>query len=104
MAAVPVGSDVDVAASFRERVAPLIGTTAADSPTHRTSLAIGIFVQVADAMADDLVGFAQRWQPDVVVYDPITFAAPIAAAVAGAPAVRHLFGPDFTSGAGRPRG
>src|SRR2546423_3297064 len=49
---------------------------------------------VADAMVDDLVAFAQAWRPDVIVYDPLTYAAPIAAAVVGVPAVRHLFGPD----------
>src|SRR2546423_5579615 len=49
---------------------------------------------VADAMVDDLVAFAQAWRPDVIVYDPLTYAAPITAAVLGVPAVRHLFGPD----------
>ncbi|HUD39130.1 MAG TPA: glycosyltransferase [Streptosporangiaceae bacterium] len=99
--AVVVGSDVDVNALFRDQVAPLIKAGSAE-PARRTSLAIGIFVRVAEAMADDLVSFTQRWQPDLVVFDPITFAAPIAAAVTGVPAVRHLFGPDFTSGGARP--
>jgi UDP:flavonoid glycosyltransferase YjiC (YdhE family) len=102
--AVVVGADVDVNALFRSQVAPLIKAGAAAEPARRTSLAIGIFVRVAEAMADDLVSFTQSWQPDLVVFDPITFAAPIAAAVAGVPAVRHLFGPDFTSGGGARRG
>ncbi len=100
--AVTVGRDVDVAALFRENVAPLIRSGAAGQRPRRTSQAIGIFVQVAEIMADDLVEFTVRWRPDIVVFDPITFAAPVAAAVAGVPAVRHLFGPDFTSGAARP--
>jgi UDP:flavonoid glycosyltransferase YjiC (YdhE family) len=95
--AVVVGADVDVNSMFRQQVAPLI-KAGSPEPAKRTSLAIGIFVRVADAMADDLVSFTRRWQPDLVVFDPITFAAPIAAAVAGIPSVRHLFGPDFTSG------
>jgi UDP:flavonoid glycosyltransferase YjiC (YdhE family) len=100
--AVTVGRDVDVAGLFRENVAPLIRSGAGGQRPRRTSLAIGIFVQVAETMADDLVEFTLRWRPDIVVFDPITFAAPVAAAVAGVPAVRHLFGPDFTSGAAGP--
>ncbi len=46
-------------------------------------------------MADDLVAFARAWRPDLVVSDPLVYAAPLAAETAGAPLVRHLWGPDF---------
>jgi hypothetical protein len=98
-----VGHDVDVAAIFREKVMPLAHPDGpGGSNGHRTSRAIGIFMRVAEVMAEDLVNYAQGWRPDLVVFDPITFAAPIAAAVTGVPAVQHLFGPDFIFGrAGR---
>jgi UDP:flavonoid glycosyltransferase YjiC (YdhE family) len=52
-------------------------------------------VRTAEDMAADLVAFAQRWQPDLVVTDPAVYAAPLAAAAAGAPLVRHLWGLDM---------
>ncbi|WP_344570098.1 nucleotide disphospho-sugar-binding domain-containing protein [Streptomyces axinellae] len=50
---------------------------------------------VADAahQADDLVAFARAWRPQLVVGDPVAFAAALAAATVGAPLVRHLSGP-----------
>lgn len=43
----------------------------------------------APMMADDLVPLVASWRPDLVVYESYAFAAPLAAAVAGVPAV-HL--------------
>src|SRR5438093_215538 len=40
--------------------------------------------------------FGRWWRPDLVVYDPITYAGPLVARLLGVPAVRHLFGPDVT--------
>ncbi len=37
-----------------------------------------------DTIVDDLVAFARSWQPDLVVWDPITFAGGVAARVVGA--------------------
>jgi UDP:flavonoid glycosyltransferase YjiC (YdhE family) len=51
--------------------------------------------QVTEDIAADLVAFTRAWKPDLVVADPVVFAAPIAAAVAGIPLVRHLWGPDL---------
>ncbi|WP_050514944.1 nucleotide disphospho-sugar-binding domain-containing protein [Streptomyces rimosus] len=44
---------------------------------------------VADAMLGDLVEFATRWRPDIVVHDPLSFAGPVLAAVLGVPSVAH---------------
>jgi UDP:flavonoid glycosyltransferase YjiC (YdhE family) len=87
--AVPVGSDTDLAAMFKR--------DAEEARGPRVSRAFGMFASIAEAMAGDLVEFAARWRPDVIVYDPITFAGPIAAAALGVSSVRHLWGPDFTS-------
>src|SRR5438874_1006819 len=53
-----------------------------------------LFGAVAGARVAGLVEFTAAWRPDRVVFDPLTYAAPIAARLAGIPAVRHLFGPD----------
>ncbi|MFE6049454.1 nucleotide disphospho-sugar-binding domain-containing protein [Kitasatospora sp. NPDC056446] len=53
------------------------------------------YCEVAAAMLDDLVALTRRWRPDVVVWDPACFAAPVAAAVTGALAVRYLWGVDI---------
>jgi UDP:flavonoid glycosyltransferase YjiC (YdhE family) len=55
----------------------------------------GPYVRSAEAMAGDLVSFARAWQPDLVVADPFVVAAPLASELAGAPLVRHLWGPDM---------
>jgi UDP:flavonoid glycosyltransferase YjiC (YdhE family) len=44
------------------------------------------------AMVGDFVAFAQWWRPDVVVYDAVSYAGAVTAAVLGIPGVRHLFG------------
>ncbi|MDH2427201.1 nucleotide disphospho-sugar-binding domain-containing protein [Sphaerisporangium sp. TRM90804] len=67
-------------------------------PRERIVRAVGTFVGVADAMADDLVGLSRAWRPDLIVHDPLTFAGPLTAAVLGVPAVRHLWGADMTAG------
>lgn len=51
--------------------------------------------RVTENIAADLVAFARGWKPHLVIADPVVFAAPIVAAVAGVPLVRHLWGPDM---------
>ncbi|MFC7591184.1 glycosyltransferase [Nonomuraea antimicrobica] len=46
-------------------------------------------------MAADLVALARAWRPDLVVFDPTSWAGPIAAAAVGVPAVRHPWGADI---------
>jgi UDP:flavonoid glycosyltransferase YjiC (YdhE family) len=119
--AVVVGRDVDVAGLHRQAVAHL--RTQKPSPAQaapggepvpdRTIFAalgrsmravrpagadrdLSLFGAVAGAMVDDLVAFVRGWRPDLVVFDPLTYAAPLAARLAGVPAVRLLFGPDVT--------
>jgi glycosyltransferase len=46
----------------------------------------------AERMVDELIAFATRWRPDLVVHDIGNFAGPVAAAVLGVPSVRHLTG------------
>jgi glycosyltransferase len=57
---------------------------------------LSLYGQMAQTMVSDLLALVDTWRPDLIVYDPLTFAGPIAAKVAGVPAVRNLFGPDVT--------
>lgn len=43
---------------------------------------------------DNLVDFARAWQPDLVLWDPLMFPAPIAARVSGAAHARLVWGVD----------
>lgn len=45
-------------------------------------------------LADDLVGFARHWQPDLLLWDPIWLSGGVAAEACGALSVRVLWGPD----------
>jgi UDP:flavonoid glycosyltransferase YjiC (YdhE family) len=47
----------------------------------------------AAAMIDELLALGRQFQPDLIVYDTVAFAAPLAAAVLGVRAVQHSFGP-----------
>ncbi|MGW5440428.1 activator-dependent family glycosyltransferase [Nocardia asteroides] len=48
-----------------------------------------------DAMIDEMIEFARWWQPDLVIWEPFTFAGAIAAHVVGAAHARLLWGPDL---------
>lgn len=96
--AVPVGADIDFAAAFADdlgRVAEPGEPARADRVAAEITPGGGI-VRHAEAMVDDLVAFGRHWRPDLVVYDPFNLAAPLLAHLLGVPAVRHLWGPDFT--------
>ncbi|MEO3885611.1 nucleotide disphospho-sugar-binding domain-containing protein [Nonomuraea sp. B5E05] len=98
---VSVGRAVDVTGVIRGFVkGPKTGNgrpsrPVARDPSARTPRALSMFVDLAVAMADDLAAFARDWKPGLVVYDPTAWAGPLAAAVAGVPAVRQLYGTDL---------
>jgi glycosyltransferase (activator-dependent family) len=48
-----------------------------------------------ESMIDGLVDFARDWRPDLVVWEPFTFAGAIAAKAAGAAHARLLWGADL---------
>jgi UDP:flavonoid glycosyltransferase YjiC (YdhE family) len=106
--AVGVGADIDFDELHQRLMAKLRrdedGQGAPDWKAVREGAgaraARGLFVEIAEAMVGDMVDFARDWQPDIVVYEPTTYAAPITAAVLGVPSARHLWGVDLT-GPGR---
>nr|CAJ42338.1 glycosyl transferase [Streptomyces steffisburgensis] len=48
-----------------------------------------------DPMVDELVDYARYWRPDLVIWEPFTFAGAVAARASGAAHARLLWGPDL---------
>ncbi|MFE9580432.1 activator-dependent family glycosyltransferase [Nocardia sp. NPDC006044] len=48
-----------------------------------------------DTMVDELVEYARWWQPDLVIWEPFSFAGGVAARACGAAGARLLWGPDL---------
>ncbi|MFF8791159.1 activator-dependent family glycosyltransferase [Streptomyces sp. NPDC015125] len=111
LTAVPVGRDSDVFRVARmdpeELAAARVGLHApwdvAEDPSKATweHLLNGYYDAVEKGhkpenfpMVAGLVEFARHWQPDLVVWDPLTCAGPIAAKATGAAHARLLFGVD----------
>ncbi|MFD7229141.1 activator-dependent family glycosyltransferase [Streptomyces sp. NPDC059881] len=80
---------LDIAETAPDRLTPdyTQGVFAAYAPL--------IFRYFSWEMTDDLVRYARWWRPDLVVWDTLTFAGPIAALVSGAAHARLLFGLDL---------
>jgi len=94
---------VDVAGRHRRELGRAPATGLPPPPAQwdearrsRVLRGFGVFVDVALAMADDLLALARDWRPDLVVFDPLSYAGPLVARLIGVPAVRNLFGPDIT--------
>ncbi|MER6912292.1 activator-dependent family glycosyltransferase [Streptomyces sp. NPDC000594] len=54
-----------------------------------------------DSTIDDMVALARSWRPDLVLWEPFTYAGPIAAHAVGAAHARLLWGPDVVLNARR---
>ncbi|WP_026401569.1 nucleotide disphospho-sugar-binding domain-containing protein [Actinomadura rifamycini] len=86
---VVIGEDVDAGVFWR-------GASVDDAPAARSARAVTMFATVGERLADGVTRFAQDWRCDAVVYEPRAYAGLIAAARLGVPAVRHLYGVDYT--------
>ncbi len=64
--------------------------------------AVNPWVAAAQTVAADLVRFAERWRPHLVVADALVFAAPLVSARLGIPLVRAIWGPDLLRHIGYP--
>ncbi|MET9078236.1 nucleotide disphospho-sugar-binding domain-containing protein [Streptomyces sp. NPDC004232] len=67
-----------------------------DDVRGRGTAAVELYRLLAETSIDDTLDFCQSWRPDLIVHDPTTFVGPLAAAVLGVPAVRHIWGMDYT--------
>jgi UDP:flavonoid glycosyltransferase YjiC (YdhE family) len=93
---VAVGADVDSVDWVRGYLLPSAGDAGGRAPrAGKGPRALQMFLAHAESMMDDLVTVARSWRADAVVYEPTTLAGPIAAAAAGVPAIRHLYGTDL---------
>ncbi len=109
---VPVGADIDVGQLLADNMGDRLRKRFAPAKSWPTTVAglrqagrldgaikgIRHFIQLAEFMIGDLRAFAEDWRPDLIVYEPTTFAAPVVAAAAGIPSVRQLWTADFTGG------
>ncbi|MET8005448.1 nucleotide disphospho-sugar-binding domain-containing protein [Nonomuraea glycinis] len=94
---VVTGGDIDVSGYWRGAdVTPGESTGQKDHEQDRTVRALRMFTGVAAETTGEVVAFAREWGCDLVVYEPRAYAGLIAAELLGVPAVRHLFGVDFT--------
>src|SRR5690349_14432526 len=95
--AVPVGESFDLSANVRQDPDQLRVTP--DPPAQQLIAdAMKSFQLLAgfnDAVLADLTRFAERWRPDLVLWDPILFAGRVAARRVGAVDARILFGLDL---------
>lgn len=105
--AVPVGSELDIRA--------LVGDGGTVSPfdvalmdedrldASKITGAISVYGPIMsgslsdDKMLADLLDFSQRWKPDIIVWDALTYAGAICAYAMGVPSVRTLFAMDHFS-------
>ncbi|MFD8145428.1 nucleotide disphospho-sugar-binding domain-containing protein [Streptomyces sp. NPDC059708] len=58
---------------------------------------LSVYALLSSFMQDDLLALTRSWRPDVMVYDAVNYAAPLVAAACGVPAVRQIWGVDFSS-------
>ncbi|MDI1461447.1 DUF1205 domain-containing protein [Catellatospora sp. KI3] len=66
-----------------------------DNPLVRLTRATwGFKLFSTDQMIDDLIAFMRDWEPDLVIWDQMVYAAPVAAQVVGAAHARMMMGPD----------
>jgi glycosyltransferase len=111
--AVAVGQDSDMAGKMRRKLSPLQDPVSGRlnklqhwSASRAAGLAgpngdlQALHAAAAATMVDDLVAFARRWRPDIVVWDATSYAGGIAARSLGVPSVRMLFGPDIIAATG----
>ncbi|KWX05223.1 hypothetical protein TH66_02705 [Carbonactinospora thermoautotrophica] len=105
--AVQVGQDLDVAevrrnASPEQRSDSFLDPSvcfqrSGTVPEEEKAKWLGMqkhFSLVAELMVDDLCRFVRDWRPDVVVWEPGTLAAPVAARAHGVPDIRLTLGLD----------
>jgi len=93
------GPDADLNANWRAtEVAPVAEQAWKNGEERRARRAVSMFVLVAEAMADDVLAISRSWEPDLVIFEPRAYAGQLAANIMGKPAVRHLWGTDYTIG------
>ncbi|MEU4776148.1 activator-dependent family glycosyltransferase [Micromonospora sp. NPDC023644] len=74
---------------------PVDGSFPEDPHGHLESISTGFFPLVCpDSLFTDLIDFAREWRPDLIIWNSLALAGPVAARVSGAAHARLLFGAD----------
>lgn len=98
LAAVPLGTDLDFAEAFAEKIGEVGRLDAsADSGSEQVEPAItpdGGVVRFAEALLADLVDYGRTFRPDLMIWEPFNLAAATTAAVLDVPGLLQLWGPD----------
>ncbi|MDT8910087.1 nucleotide disphospho-sugar-binding domain-containing protein [Amycolatopsis sp. PS_44_ISF1] len=94
--AVSVGGRADHTALVAHATRP-IRPGPGPAPARGNGKRLGLSVALAEDMAGDLEALCRGWAPDLVLYEPTTYAAPLVATKLGLPHVRVLWGIDFHS-------
>ncbi|MGW7570377.1 activator-dependent family glycosyltransferase [Streptomyces tendae] len=111
LTAVPVGEELNMGGSSRGPTSQTFQGLSGGMTDYGTAgpsweEALGAFTVACpvqyeffsgQSMVDDLVEFAGRWRPDLVIWDALTFAGPVVALSCGAAHARLLFGMDYIS-------
>lgn len=90
LSAVPIGGDATFEREHRSHVRGVPG----GRYYRREDALTTMFADVTEATLGDLLRLAGLWRPDVIVRDPVAFAADITGAALGVPVVRQVWGPD----------
>lgn len=98
-----VGTDVDSVELVRGYVLPSAAAAAPASAPGAPGAAGGgkgpramrMVLDNAASMTAGLLDLTRSWAADLMVHEPTAMAGPIAAAAAGVPAIRHLYGTDL---------
>ncbi|TYB60555.1 DUF1205 domain-containing protein [Nonomuraea sp. PA05] len=103
--AVPTSRDIDQGELMKRVIAdpPDWPRTAPEGVTQQewdsswrdvSRRAFPMFAALAGELADDVLRQARALRPDLIVYEPTSFVAPLVGAAMGIPAVRHVLGVD----------
>lgn len=106
--ALGAGPDFDSYAKLRQELAERAWKPAPPAPSADPDIAaerarrrrlngFRLAAAAAQAQAPDAVAFAERWRPDLVVFEPAGFVGPLIGTLLGVPTVRHLWSIDFTA-------
>jgi UDP:flavonoid glycosyltransferase YjiC (YdhE family) len=87
------GTEAEWFATFASRVRGVPGDGLAPERINHYFVP-RLFADIAASdMIDDVLDIGRRFSPDVVLFEPYAFAAPLAAEILGVPAVQHLISP-----------